>query len=625
MAAHRHGATATRTATRTVTRTATSSTARIRLLGDLDRIDRVRLVAALLAAAVAAALGLAVPLVVRTLLARVGTGEPLGGLVALLIGAALASAGCSAAAAFALTRTGENRLLALRSQIVDHVLRLPLRRVRELGTGDLVSRVTSDTMLLRAVIDVGVVQLPLAVLTGVLTLVAMAFLDGWLTLTTVAAFLLAALVVRVVLGGVRASVQAQQDATGALAQRFSSQLTALAVVKAYRWEARASALVDDRARALADAALRGARLQSLVGPVVNLGQQIALVAVVVIGGSRIATGDLDVAGFAAFVLYLLQLVGPAVTAAAGVSRIQAGLAAKRRFEDLLAEPAEESAGEFPVASPTAPAEPAPHAVRWDDVSLELSGRAVLDGLTMSAPRRGLTAVVGPSGAGKSTALTLVNRLQESASGTVEVLGRDVRDWSVTDLRSHVAFVDQSFTLLEGTVRENLLMARREPVDEDEVLGALEAVGLRCELDGLPDGLDTELGRGTDLSGGQRQRLALARVLLTDADVVVLDEPTSQLDSLAESRLRAVVESVARRRAVIVVAHRLSTVRDAAHVIVLARGRTVDSGSHAELVGRCQLYRSMLAHQNLLDAEPAPAQHVDLTPVPVAAGRWTRPD
>lgn len=608
MAAHRYEPT-----------TAATGPGRIRLLGDLDRIDRVRLVGALLAAAVAATLGLAVPLVVRNLLDQIGTGRPLGGLVGLLVGAAVASAGCSAAAAFALTRTGENRLLALRSQIVTHVLRLPLRRVRELGTGDLVTRVTSDTMLLRAVIDVGVVQLPLAVLTGVLTLVAMSFLDGWLTLTTIAAFALAAVIVRVVLGGVRASVQAQQDATGALAQRFSSQLNALAVVKAYRWESRASALVDDRARALADAALRGARLQSLVGPVVNLGQQIALVAVVVIGGSRIATGGLDVAGFAAFVLYLLQLVGPAVTAAAGISRIQAGLAAKRRFEDLLAEPVEEGHG---TSRPTG--EPTGYAVRWTHVELELSGRPVLAGLTMAAPRVGLTAVVGPSGAGKSTALALVNRLQDSGSGTVEVLGRDVREWSVDDLRSRVAFVDQSFTLLEGTVRENLLMARREPVAEEELHGALDAVGLSGELEGLPAGLDTELGRGTDLSGGQRQRLALARVLLTDADVVLLDEPTSQLDSLAETRLRAVVESVAERRAVVVVAHRLSTVRDAAHVVVVADGRTVDAGSHAELVGRCQVYRSMLAHQNLLSPQqthtPAP-----ITPTPVAVGRWTEPD
>ncbi|MFJ8475541.1 ATP-binding cassette domain-containing protein [Kitasatospora sp. NPDC094011] len=231
-------------------------------------------------------------------------------------------------------------------------------------------------------------------------------------------------------------------------------------------------------------------------------------------------------------------------------------------------------------------------------------------VSFTAERVGLTALVGASGAGKSTVLALTGRFIDPSAGTVEVLGHELAAWPLDALRTKVAYVDQEFTLLEATVRENLQLGRTTPADDGELTAVLEAVGLAQDVAALPEGLDTPLGREINLSGGQRQRMALARVLLSEADIVLLDEPTSQLDGLNEQRFRALVDDLAMTRAVIVVAHRLSTVQHADHIVVMGAGHVVDAADHATLVDRCPGYRELVAAQAM--SAPAPLR----TPLPV---------
>jgi ATP-binding cassette subfamily B protein len=183
-------------------------------------------------------------------------------------------------------------------------------------------------------------------------------------------------------------------------------------------------------------------------------------------------------------------------------------------------------------------------------------------------------------------------------GDISVLGHDLAAWPLDDLRSHIAFVDQKFTLIEATVRENLQLGRTTPATDHELHDALKAVDLGDDIAALPRGLDTLLGRETDLSGGQRQRMALARALLSDAGIVLLDEPTSQLDGINEQRFRVVVDNLAKNRSVIVVAHRLSTVHHAHHVVLIEAGSVVDAGDHDTLMQRCPAYRELVATQTL---------------------------
>lgn len=207
-------------------------------------------------------------------------------------------------------------------------------------------------------------------------------------------------------------------------------------------------------------------------------------------------------------------------------------------------------------------------------------------------------MVGLSGSGKSTVLGLVERFMDPQEGRVEVFGHGADQWPLADLRGRLAYVDQGATLLRDTVRNNLTIGREIPVADEDLLRALRDVGLEEEITRLPDGLDTVLGGNHDLSGGQRQRLALARASLSDAPLVLLDEPSSQLDTLNELRLRRLVDEIGRDRAVLVVAHRISTVRHADHVIVMDGGQVTAEGRHDDLMRTSPMYAELVHGQAL---------------------------
>lgn len=257
-----------------------------------------------------------------------------------------------------------------------------------------------------------------------------------------------------------------QTATGALAQRFTTVLSSPVTVKAHRAEKPTSASLTRDAEHITDGMLSAARLQSVVIPVMSLGQEVAFACIMVAGGVRISHGDLSLADFIAFLLYLLQLVTPITIMVMGLGRLQTGLAAKGRFEDLLGTPVE-TPGELDAPRSAAGSD----AVVFDRVSFGYDGEPVLREISLRVPRRGLTAVVGHSGAGKSTLLTLIERFEDASSGSVTVLGQDVRDWSLDALCSQIGYVDQSFTLLEGTIRENLLLGRTDTGTDDSALMA----------------------------------------------------------------------------------------------------------------------------------------------------------
>ncbi|MCG6495857.1 ABC transporter ATP-binding protein [Kitasatospora sp. A2-31] len=555
----------------------------------------VRLVVALLLAVAATAAGLALPLLVQKIVGDFSAHRSLAPGLLMMAGAAVGGALAQALSGFQLARIGERMTYRLRVGIMAHALRLPLPVVRARGTGDLAARVTSDAQLLRQVVEVAT-QLPLAALSVLATLGVMVWIDWVLTAVTVAALAVLTVLVLLIMRRMRANVSGQQDAVGRIAQRFTANLEALTTIKAYRAEPVADRALAEDAEELRAVSLTGARLGALVPAVLTLGNQFAMIAVILTGGARMAAGDLEVAAFAAFLLYLLQTVPSVNTLATGFGRLQAGLAARDRCNELLALSPEADPDD---ADRTAP-DPAPDApaVVFRSVTYTHGGSqdAALRAVSFSVPRTGLTAVVGPSGAGKTTALSLIGRFVRPSAGAISVLGHDAGSWPLAALRARMAYVDQAFTLLEATARENLQLGRVGAATDGELAEALAAVGLTEDVARLPQGLDTVLGRESDLSGGQRQRMALARALLADADIVLLDEPTSQLDGLNELRFREIVERLARHRAVVVVAHRLTTVQRADHVIMMNRGTVVDAADHPTLLTRCLPYRELVASQ-----------------------------
>lgn len=539
--------------------------------------------------------GLAMPLLAKTVIDAFGEHRSLAGPVLGLTGAVLLGAAVGALGRYVLERMGETVVLSARRGLVGRILRLRVSEVDRLKPGDLLSRVTSDTTLLRAVFTEGVVEMVGALFVLVGAVVMMAVMDGTLLLITVAVLALVGSLVALVMPRIqRASTQAQV-AVGEMGAVLDRVLQAFRTVKASGAEEREIATVDAAARRARDRGVAVAWWVSIAGISAWVAAQLAFVAVLGVGGARVASGAMEVSSLVAFLLYLFYLVAPIGQLVQGFTQMQNGLAAVRRIREIEELPAEETGGVTPAAGAV------PAGVSFEEVVFRYGDDRPLvhDGVSFAIPAGGLTALVGPSGAGKSTVFALLERFYEQQAGTVTVDGRDIRRWPLAGLRAALGYVEQDAPVLDGTLRENLVFAAPDAAEAD-VARVLALTRLEDLVARLPEGLETAVGhRGIMLSGGERQRVAIARALLRNPRLLLLDEATSQLDAVNELRLREVIAEVAKETTVLVIAHRLSTVTSADRIVVMEAGRVRAVGTHGELLSGDDLYRELAATQFLL--------------------------
>lgn len=546
---------------------------------------------------VGSVLALASPLLTREVLDGVREGRSTGRAVLLLLGSVVGGALVGGFERYLLQRTAEGVVLGARTGLAAHLLRLPVAEHDARRSGDLLSRVGADTTQLHAAVTSGLFQLASGAVIVSGAVVAMALLDPALLAVTLLSVGVAIGLVVSVSRRVRLLSTLAQARVGDMTAAVERSLGAVRTIRASSAEERETAAVAGSARAAYDAGLRAARLSALVSPASSLAVQGSFLLVLALGGARVARGDLTVADLVAFVLYLFLLVLPLAQALQAWTTLQAGLGALQRVEEVRALPAEDAGGPEPVAL-----DPAAPLLELRDVDFAYAaGGPVLTGISFAIPRGTRTALVGPSGAGKSTVLALVERFYDVTAGSLLVGGTDVRALPRTQLRGLLGYVEQEAPALAGSLRDNLLLAA-PGATEAELQAVVDAVNLRELVDRAPDGLDSEVGDGgVLLSGGERQRLAIARSLLSAPPLLLLDEPTSNLDSRNEAALRAAVDAVARDRTLLVVAHRLSTVVDADQIVVLEGGRVVAVGRHDELLETSPLYRELAAHQLLVPA------------------------
>jgi ATP-binding cassette subfamily B protein/ATP-binding cassette subfamily C protein len=349
--------------------------------------------------------------------------------------------------------------------------------------------------------------------------------------------------------------------------------------------------------------VRLARVEAVLGPVASIAVQGAFIAVLGVGGARVAAGDASVGDLVAFVFLLFLLIQPLASTIQAATAVQTGLGAVVRIEEVLALPDEAAAvtAARPAAgsSPAGPPDPQAPPVEFRDVRFSYAdGTEVLRGVSFSAVRGGTTALVGPSGAGKSTMLALVERFYEVGGGAVLVDGIDVRSLTHDALRARMAYVEQDAPALAGSIGENLRLGSPGATDAElrEVLSTVNLLGV---VDRSPAGLDAPVGDdGVLLSGGERQRLAIARALLAGSPLLLLDEPTANLDAANEAALAEAIAAAGRATSVLVIAHRLSTVAGADRIVVVDAGRAVAVGTHAELLDSSPLYRDLAERQLL---------------------------
>jgi ABC-type multidrug transport system fused ATPase/permease subunit len=578
--------------------------AKLRQLLPLVRPHRRPLAAAAVLSLVAAAGALAQPALVARVIEGVGAGGELLPPVGLLLVVLVASSALGAVQEYLLQRTAEGVVLSTRRTLADRLLRLPVAEYDRRRTGDLMSRVGADTTLLRATVTSGVVDVVGSAVVAVGAVVAMALVDGWLLLVTVGAVATGlAVVVSVARGVQRLSRQAQEE-VGAMSAAVERALSAVRTIRASGATAREVDVVAASAGRAYEAGVRVARLQALVSPAGSIAVQGAFLAVLGLGGYRVATGSIAVADLVAFILYLFLLVMPLGQAIGAWTQLQSGLGALARVQEVLALEPEDDArperGGTVVAVPPGPPSPEVPLLELDDVSFRYpDGTDVLRGVSLTVPSGHRVALVGPSGAGKSTVLALVEGFYPLTGGAVRWAGTDVRDLPRAGLRARLGYVEQEAPVLAGSFRDNLLLAAPHATDP-ELWAVLADVGLTGVVQRSPRGLDVPVGDdGVLLSGGERQRLAIARSLLARPALLLLDEPTASLDARNEALLRDTLAAASADRALLVVAHRLSTVLDSDTIVVLDAGRVVASGPHEELLETSPLYRELAAAQLLV--------------------------
>jgi ABC-type multidrug transport system fused ATPase/permease subunit len=565
----------------------------------LLRPHRRALAAAAALSLVAAAGALAQPALVSRVIDVVGSGDPLLPAVSVLVVVLLAASALSAFQQYLLQRTAEGVVLTTRQLLADRLLRLPVAEYDRRRTGDLMSRVGADTTLLRATVTSGVVDVAGSAVLAIGAVIAMALVDGWLLLLTVVSVAIGVTTAVLASRGVRRLSRQAQEEVGAMTAAVERALSAVRTIRASGATAREVDAVGGSAGRAFDAGVRVARLEALVSPAGSIAVQGAFLAVLGVGGYRVASGSISVAELVAFILYLFLLVMPLGQAIGAWTQLQTGLGALARIQEILGLAPEED--ERPERPGTAVAPPAgAPLLELDDVSFAYpDGTPVLRGVSLQVPAGSRIALVGPSGAGKSTILALIEGFYPVGSGAVRWAGTDVRELPRAALRARLGYVEQEAPVLAGTVRDNLLLTRPDATDP-ELWAVLADVGLTEVVRRSPRGLDVLVGdEGVLLSGGERQRLAIARSLLARPGLLLLDEPTASLDARNEGLLRETLAAAAADRALLVVAHRLSTVLDSDQIVVLDQGRVVARGTHAELVDSSPLYRELAAAQLLV--------------------------
>lgn len=579
-----------------------------------------------------AAATLVQPLLVGEVISRVQNSVPLGLLVWMLVGFVVLSSLISGYQHYLLQRTGTAVVYSSRRRLISRILRLPISEFDARRTGDLVSRVGTDTTLLYAVLTQGLADAVGNTLILVGAIVAMAFIDPLLLGLIVLVLGVSIATVVVLSTRIRTASAVQQAKVGELASGVERAVGSIRTIRASGATEREVETVTATATAAYDAGVRIAKVSALIVPVAGIALQVSLLVVLGVGGFRVASGAIDVAALVTFVIFLFLLVQPLASAIGAITSVNQALGALGRIQEVLDLPLEEDANRPGAVEPRTDAaaiefrdvrfrypdhvvkarEAAAQEARSVLVQAHLDRAAdetaveaeegeheVLRGVSFTVPRGSRVALVGPSGAGKSTVLSLVERFYDPTGGAILIDGVDARDLPRADLRARFGYVEQDAPTLAGTIADNLRLASPAASDA-ECERVLRAVNLGDVLERDPLGVDAPVGEdGVMLSGGERQRLAIARALLAAPPVLLLDESTSSLDGVNEQRMREAIDAVATDRTLLVIAHRLSTVVDSDLIVVLENGRVVGQGTHSELVASVPLYRDLAKHQLLV--------------------------
>lgn len=550
---------------------------------------------------------LLIPWIIRSLIAAV-TGDHLtadtldyiGWLTLAVLGVYVVRAGLQFLRSYMAHIAGWGVVADIRKFVYDHLQRLRLRFYEDKQTGQMMSRVVNDTDLFEQLISHAIPDVMVNVLTFLGVTLVLLSINWTLTLLAMLPIPLILVALRLYSKRVQPAFRHRQKELGELNAILNDNISGIREIKAFAREEEALERVGRGVDRYRISLLSALRLMATFQPFIEFTSSLGMLVIIYFGGRLAFEGALSVADLVAFFLYLDLFYQPVRALSGAWENVQNALAGAARVNELLQEEPEP----HNIPGAVALTGKAEGNVRFEQVSFRYTqGDTVLEDINLDIPAHSMAALVGPTGVGKSTLVSLIPRFHDVTAGRITLDGRDVRDIRLDSLRRQVSIVLQDVFLFHGTARENILFGK-PGASEAEFITAARAANAHEFIMSLPDGYDTLIGeRGIKLSGGQKQRLSIARAVLKDAPILILDEATSSVDTETEMLIQQALERLMVGRTTIVIAHRLSTIRQADLIVVLEGRHIAEMGSHAELMRHNGLYhRLATVQQTVLNGE-----------------------
>lgn len=495
---------------------------------------------------------------------------------------------------FVMVGIAQNAIFKIRSELIQKIQRLPLRYFDSRPDGDVMSRVTNDVDRLNSVLTDSFPQFVSGALGLLGVLIVMLIISPLMTCITVGALVgISFALNRIIVPNIGAGFRGQQKHLGEINGIINESVSGLRVIKSFGLEADWGKKFQSVNEQVRKAGVRGQSFAVTIGPMMNGSNNLALTLVAGSGGWMVIQGLVSVGTVAAFIQYARQFARPLNELANLVGTIETGLAGAERIFELMDAPVEAETGNEKLQSVHGD-------VEFKNVWFSyVVGNPILKDVSLKASAGSMIALVGPTGAGKTTIINLLTRFYDIDSGIITIDGVDIRRYEKESLRSQIGIVLQDSFLFGGTVRDNIRYGRLSATDA-EVESAATMANAHAFILNLPNGYDTPVSeRGNNLSAGQRQLITIARTLLADPKILILDEATSSVDTRTEKQIQEAMRQLFKGRTCFVIAHRLSTVRDADQILVLQSGKIVERGTHEELVRLTGLYyRLVHAGENI---------------------------
>lgn len=497
---------------------------------------------------------------------------------------------------YAAHKAGWGVVSDARRLVYEHMQKLSLRFYEDKQTGQLMSRIINDTDLFERMIAHALPDVIVNGITLIGVIVILLSMNVNLTLLTLIPI---PLIVFALIGYsklVRPAFRTRQQSLGELNAVLNDSLSGMREVKAFAREEDTLDRVDDKIQLVLHKNLRALKLMAIFNPIFDFAAGIGQLLVIFFGARMAIAGTLSIADLVAFFLYLDSFYTPVRSLGNSMEAVQESLAGFERIAEILTVTPE-------IASPAEPhvfLEPIKGNVRFENVHFSYNqDEEVLTAINLDIPAGSTVALIGPTGVGKTTLVSLIPRFYDVVEGKVSIDGVDVREIELDQLHQSVSMVLQDVFLFHGTIRENILFGKPDATEE-EMIGAAEIANASEFIDHMPNGYDTLIGeRGVKLSGGQKQRLSIARAVLKDSPILILDEATSSVDTETELMIQQALERLIKGRTTIIIAHRLSTVRNADRIVALEGTGIVEAGTHEELLARKGLYYKLYTAQQQL--------------------------